>query len=68
MKCKIFLNTTSISKLELSINEWLDNNEEIKISRITQSSSGYYVVITIWYYEAPIKEVKFPKFAGIETI
>ena len=68
MKCKIFLETTGIGKLELSINNWLDNNEEIKISRITQSSSGYYVVITIWYYEAPIKEVKFPEFDGIEVI
>lgn len=70
MRCQIFRND-DIIKLEQSINIWLKSYEDkIKISRILQSPSGYDTLITIWYYDHEVKEVKKsrPKFEGVEII
>lgn len=65
LKCKIFISQHNKDELQLEINEWLDYNKGIKVSRILQSSDHYYINITIWYYDVePVEEVKLPKFVG----
>ena len=57
MKCKAFVES-DIDRLQQFINIWLKSyDEKIKISRILQSNSGKFTVITIWYYEV-IKDLK----------
>lgn len=52
MKVKIFRSPDS-RILEQEINEWLENNNWIKVINITQST-GTATVISIWYNEPDV--------------
>lgn len=67
MRCQAF-ESSDINKLQQSINIWLKSYDgKIKVSRILQSTARTYTVVTIWYYDIEVKELK-NNFDGIEVI
>ena len=54
MMIKIFTNTGDAPKLEKEINQWLNENRNIKIDHVQQSYAydgqmHFYTLISVWY-------------------
>ncbi|MHB8124858.1 MAG: hypothetical protein ACYDEJ_04300 [Desulfitobacteriaceae bacterium] len=53
MKVKI-INSPDLRLLEKEVNQWLEDNNWVKIINLTQSSDNRTTVISIWYEEPKV--------------